>query len=47
MCVCVGGGVLEFSEMGGYPNWGGGVLKWGGGLNPYTKYAGSQHMHTR
>ena len=38
-----GGGVLEFSEMGGeggYPKWGGGgVFEMGGGLNPSTNYA--------
>ena len=32
-----GCGVLEFSEMGGYPKWGGVVLKWGG-LNPSMNY---------
>ena len=38
MGVGLGGGVvLEFSEMGGYPKWGGLFFKWGG-LNPSTNY---------
>ena len=34
----LGGGVQEFSEMGGLPKMGGLFLKWGGGLNPSTNY---------
>ena len=41
MCVCVcvfseGWGVLEISEMGGYPKWG--IVFEIGGLNPFKNY---------